>query len=55
MKMTVVPIFIGSIGTVLKSLGKNLEKMEIRRRQELGAPEMIALQKTVIILRRVLE
>ena len=34
MKVTVIPIVIGALGTVSKGLERGLEKLEIRRRSE---------------------
>ena len=54
MKVTIVPIVIGALGTVTKGLLKGLEDMEIGS----GRVETIqttALLRTARILRRVLE
>ena len=49
MKVTIVPIMIGALGTITKGLLKGLEDLEIGRRVE-------TIQKTAwLILRRVME
>ena len=53
MKVTVIPILIGALGTVIKVLIKWLEDMEIRRRVE--TIQTTALLRSTKILRRVLE
>ena len=49
MKVTIVPIVIGALGTVTKGLLKGLEDLEVSRRVE------TALLRTARILRQVLE
>ena len=53
MKMTVIPLIIGELGTVTKSLIMVLEDMEIRGQEE--TIQTTALLRSVRILRRVLE
>ena len=53
MKVTIVPIVIGVLGTVTKGLLKGLEDLEIGGWVE--TIQMTALLKTARILRRVLE
>ena len=53
MKLTIVPIVIGALGTVTKGLFKGLEDLEVGGRIE--TIQMTALSRTVRILRRVLE
>ena len=53
MKVTIVPIVIGSFGTITKGLLKGLEDLEVSGRVE--TIQMIALLRTAKILRRVLE
>ena len=53
MKVTIVPIVIGSLGTITKGLLKGLDEMEPDGRVE--TIQTIALLKTARILRRVLE
>ena len=53
MKVTVVPIVIGALGTITKGLLKGLEDLEIGGRVE--TIQMTALLRTARILRRVLE
>ena len=53
MKVTIVPIVIGAIGTITKGLLKGLEDSEVGRRVE--TIKMTALLRTARILRRVLE
>ena len=53
MKVTIVPIVIGALGTVTKGLLKGLEDMEVGGRVE--TIQTIALPRTARILRRVLE
>ena len=48
MKVTIVPIVIGALGTVTKGLLKGLEDLEVGGRVE-------TIQTTARILRRVLE
>ena len=52
-KVTIVPIMINALGTITKGLLKDLEDLEVGRRVE--TIQMIALVRTAIILRRVLE
>ena len=49
MKVTIVPIVIGALGTITKGLLKGLEDLEVGGRVE------TALLRTARILRRVLE
>ena len=53
MKVTIVPIVIGALGTVTKGLLKGLEDLEIGERVE--TTQTTALLRTARILRRVLE
>ena len=53
MKVTVIPVVIGALGTVIKSLVRMLEELEIRGRGE--NIQTTALFRTARILRRVLE
>ena len=53
MKVTIVPIVIGALGTITKGLLKGLEDLEIGRRVE--TIQTRALLRTARILRRVLE
>ena len=53
MKVTVIPIVIGALGTVTKGLVQGLEDLEIRGRVEII--QTTALLRTARILRRVLE
>ena len=53
MKVTIVPIVIGALGTTTKGLLKGLEDLEVGGRVE--TIQTIALLKTARILRRVLE
>ena len=53
MKVTIVPIVIGALGTITKGLLKNLEDLEVGGRLE--TIQTTALQRTARILRRVLE
>ena len=53
MKVTTVPIVIGSLGTITKGLSKGLEDLEVGGRVE--TIQTIALLRTAKILRRVLE
>ena len=53
MKLTIVPIVIGALGTITKRLLKGLEDLEVGRRVE--TIQTTALLKTGRILRRVLE
>ena len=53
MRVTIVPIVIGALGTVTKGLLKGLEDLEVGGRVE--TIQTIALLRTARILRRVLE
>ena len=53
MKVTIVPIVIGALGTITKGLLKGLECLEIGGRVE--TIQTTALLRTARILRRVLE
>ena len=53
MKVMIVPIVIGALGTVTKGLLKNLEDLEVGGRVE--TIQMTALLKTARILRQVLK
>ena len=53
MKVTIVPIGIGALGTVTKGLLKDLEDLEVDGRVE--TIQTIALLRMARILRRVLE
>ena len=53
MKVTIIPIVIGTFGTVIKGLLKGLENLEVGRRVE--TIQTSTLLRTVKILRRVLE
>ena len=53
MKVTIVPIVIGALGTITKGLLKGLENLEIGGRVE--TIQMTALLRKARILRRVLE
>ena len=53
MKVTIVPIVIGALGTITKGLLKGLEDMEVGGQVE--TIQMTALQRTARILRWVLE
>ena len=53
MKLTVIPVVIGTLGTVPKGLERGLEELEIRERIEII--ETTALLRSTRILRRVLE
>ena len=53
MKVTIVPIVIGALGTVTKGLLKGLEDLEIGERGE--TIQTTALLRTARILRRVWE
>ena len=52
MKVTVIPIISGALGTTPKGLVRGLEELEIRRRAE--AIQITALLRPARILRRVL-
>ena len=53
MRMTVVPIVIGALGTIPKGLEKEREELEIRGRLE--TIQVTAWLRMVRILRRILE
>ena len=53
MKVTIIPIVIGALGTITKGLLQGLEDLEVGGRVE--TIEMTALLRTARILRRVLE
>ena len=53
MKVTIVPIGIGALGTITKGLLKGLEDLEVGGRVE--TIQTTALLRTARILRRVLE
>ena len=53
MKVMVIPIVVGALGTVPKGLEKMLEELEIRGRIE--TIQITALLRSARILRRVLE
>ena len=53
MKVTIMPIVIGALGTITKGLLKGLEELEVGGRVE--TVQMTALLRTDRILRRVLE
>ena len=53
MKVTIVPIGIGALGTITRGLLKGLEDLEVGGRVE--TIQMTALLRTARILRRVLE
>ena len=53
MKVTVIPIVVGALGTVTKVLVKGLEELEIKRSSR-DNPTTVLL-RSAIILRRVLE
>ena len=53
MKVTIVPIVIGALGTIIKGLLKGLADLEIDGR--VGTIQTTALLRTARILRRVLE
>ena len=53
MKVTVVPIVIGALGTVTKELVKGLEDIEIRGRMD--TIQATALLRSARLLRRVQE
>ena len=53
MKVTVIPIVIGALGTVTKGLIQGLEDLEIRERVK--STQTTALLRLAKILRRVLE
>ena len=53
MKVTVIPIVIGALGTIPKGLVKGLKELEIEGRAE--TIQTTALLRSTRILRRVLE
>ena len=53
MKVTIVPIVIGALGTITKGLLKGLEDLEVGGR--VVTIQMTALLRTTRILRRVLK
>ena len=53
MKVTIVPIVIGVLGTITKGLSKGMEDLEVGGRVE--TIQTTALLRTARILRRVLE
>ena len=53
MKVTIMPIAIGALGTITKGLLKGLEDLEVGGRVE--TTQTTALLRTARILRRVLE
>ena len=53
MKVTIVPIVVGALGTITKGLLKVLEDLEVGERVE--TIQTTALLRTARILRRVLE
>ena len=53
MKVTIVPIVIGALGTITKGLFKGLEDLEVGGRVE--TIQMTALLRTARILKRILE
>ena len=53
MKVTVIPVVIGALGTTPKMLSKGLEELKIRGRT--GTIQTTALLRSARILRRVLE
>ena len=53
MKVTIVPIVIGVLGTITKGLLKGLEDLEVGGQVE--TIQMTALQRTARVLRRALE
>ena len=53
MKVTIVPIVIGALGTITKGLLKGLENLEVGGRVE--TIQTTSLLRTVRILRRVLQ
>ena len=53
MKMTVIPIVVGGIGTIPMNQDERLGELEIRERTEII--DTTALQKLALLLRRVLE
>ncbi len=53
MKVTIVPIVIGALGTITKGLLKGLEDLEVGGRME--TIQATSLLRTARLLRRVLE
>ena len=53
MKELVIPIVVGALGIVFKGLEKRLKELEIRDKIE--SIHTIALQRSVRILKRILE
>ena len=53
MKVTIIPIVIGTYGTVIKGLLKGLKDLEVRGRME--TIQTTALLRTATVLKRVLE
>ena len=53
MTLTVVPIVLSELGTILKGLVRKLEELQIGRRVE--TIRNVALLRSTIIVRRVLE
>ena len=53
MKVTIIPIVIGALGTVAKGLLKGLEDLEVGGRME--TIQMTALLRTARLLKRFLE
>ena len=53
MKVTIVPIVIGALGTIIKWLSKGLEDLEVGGQVE--TIQTTALLRTARIMRRVLE
>ena len=53
MKVTVIPIVVGSLGTVLKGFVRGLEELEVKGRAE--TIQTTAFLRSVFIQRRVLE
>ena len=53
MKVTIMPIVIGALGTITKGILKGLEDLEVGRRVQII--QTTALLRTARILRRVLE
>ena len=53
MKVTVIPIIVGALGTITEGLIKGLEDLEIRR--QVDTIQTTSLLRSANILRRVLE
>ena len=51
--MTMIPIVVESIGTVIKKLKKRLDKLDVRGR--INSIQTTALMKSVTMFRRVLD